>query len=324
MAAPENGIKRKTEFRALHRNRTVYERWFWPFIMPAMILFAVVIVVPFVVGLFNSFTGWRGSYYFDPVAKTRAASAFGAMVGLANFKAALADKNFMSALWYTIRYTVVAVISINVVSLCLALLVNRISGTISGLLRTVFLMPNMLGSLALGFIFQFIFQIIFTDMIFGPEGIIHIEALRYMTQDSVKALFALVMLTTWQSAGYMMLIYIAGLNTIPKDYYEAASLDGASPFYTFWKITVPLLMPSFTIVFFLTLSGSFKLLDQNVALTDGNFDTRMLAYQILRTVRDTNPPDYGKAQAQAVIFFVIIAAISLTQVYFTKKKEMDT
>jgi raffinose/stachyose/melibiose transport system permease protein len=121
-----------------------------------------------------------------------------------------------------------------------------------------------------------------------------------------------------------MLIYIAGLNTIPKDYYEAAGLDGASPFYTFWKITVPLLMPSFTIVFFLTLSGSFKLLDQNVALTDGNFNTRMLAYQILRTVRDTNPPDYGRAQAQAVIFFVIIAAISLTQVYFTKKREMDT
>ncbi|MDR0527729.1 MAG: sugar ABC transporter permease [Spirochaetaceae bacterium] len=324
MADLENGIKRKTGFRTLNRKRTIYERWFWPFIMPAMILFLVVIVVPFVVGLFNSFTGWRGTYYFDPISRTRAASAFGAMVGFANFKSALTDKNFMSALWYTVRYTFVAVISINVVSLCLALLVNRVTGIVSRLLRTIFLMPNMLGALALGFIFQFIFQIIFTDMIFGPEGIVHIEALRYMTQDSVKALFALVMLTTWQSAGYMMLIYIAGLNTIPKDYYEAASLDGASPFYTFWKITVPLLMPSFTIVFFLTLSNSFKLLDQNVALTDGNFDTRMLAYQILRTVRDTNPPDYGKAQAQAVIFFVIVAAISLTQVYFTKKKEIDT
>ena len=312
------------EAMALRENKTVYERWFWPFVMPAIILFTVVIVVPFVVGIFNSFTGWRGSYYFDPVTKTRAASAFSAFVGMANFKAALADKNFISALWYTVRYTFVAVLTINVFSLCLALLVNRISGIIAGLLRTIFLMPNMLGALALGFIFQFIFQIIFTDMIFGPEGIIHIEAMRYMTQNSVKALFALVMLTTWQSAGYMMLIYIAGLNAIPKDYYEAASLDGASPFTTFRRITVPLLMPSFTIVFFLTLSSSFKLLDQNVALTDGNFDTRMLAYQIVRTVRDTNPPDFGKAQAQAAIFFVIVAAISLTQVYFTKKKELES
>jgi raffinose/stachyose/melibiose transport system permease protein len=309
---------------ALRKNQTVYESWFWPFVMPAIILFTIVIIVPFVVGIFNSFTGWRGSYYFDPVTKTRAASVFKAFVGLANFKAALADKNFISALWYTVRYTFIAVLTINIFSLSLALLVNRISGIVAGLLRTIFLMPNMLGALALGFIFQFIFQIIFTDMIFGPEGIIHIEALRYMTQNSVKAIFALVMLTTWQSAGYMMLIYIAGLNAIPKDYYEAASLDGASSFTTFRKITVPLLMPSFTIVFFLTLSNSFKLLDQNVALTDGNFDTRMLAYQIVRTVRDTNPPDFGKAQAQAAIFFVIVAAISLTQVYFTKKKELES
>ena len=191
------------------------------------------------------------------------------------------------------RYTLVAVLSINLVSLCLALLIIRVSRALAGILRTVFLLPNMLGSLALGFIFQFIFQIIFTDMIFGPDGLIHIEAFRYMTQDSLKALFALALLATWQSSGYMMLIYVAGLNAISKDYYEAASIDGAPAFYVFRKITVPMLMPSFTIVFFLTLSNSFKLLDQNVALTDGNFNTRMLAYQILRTVRDTNPPDYG-------------------------------
>jgi raffinose/stachyose/melibiose transport system permease protein len=307
----------------LKKNGSVYEKWFWPFILPGMILFTVVIVVPFVVGLFNSFAGWRGSYYFDPAAKVRVNSAFDAFVGLANYKAAFADEHFVSALWYTVRYTLAAVVSINLVSLCMALLINRAAGALAGFLRTVFLLPNMLGSLALGFIFQFIFQIIFTDLIFGPEGIIHIEAFRYMTQHSLKALFALVLLTTWQSSGYMMLIYIAGLNAIPKDYYEAASIDGAPAWYVFRRITVPMLMPSFTIVFFLTLSGSFKLLDQNVALTDGNFNTRMLAYQILRTVRDTSPPDYGKAQAQAAIFFVIVAVISLTQVYFTKRKELE-
>ncbi|MDR2468816.1 MAG: sugar ABC transporter permease [Spirochaetaceae bacterium] len=303
--------------------KSVYQRWFWPFLIPALVLFISVIVVPFAVGLFNSFAAWRGSYYIDPLIKSRAGSPFSAIVGLANYKAAFSDPRFVSALWYTVRYTLVAVCMINLISLSLALLVNRAAGLLTGFLRTIFLMPNMLGALALGFIFQFIFQIIFTDLIFGPEGLVHVEALRYMTQDSTKALFALVLLTTWQSAGYMMLIYIAGLNAIPKEYYEAASIDGASPFCTFRKITVPLLMPSFTIVFFLTLSNSFKLLDQNVALTDGNFDTRMLAYQILRTVRDSNPPDYGKAQAQAAIFFVIVAIISLTQVYFTKKKEIE-
>ena len=308
---------------ALRKNQSIYARWFWPFIMPGLILFTAVIIVPFVVGLFNSFTSWRGSYYFDPASKTRAASAFQALVGLANYKAAFRDSHFVGALWYTARYTLAAVAAINLVSLSLALLVNRVSGLFAGFLRTVFLLPNMLGSLALGFIFQFIFQIVFTDIIFGAEGLIPIEAFRHMTQDSVKALFALVLLTTWQSSGYMMLIYIAGLNAIPKDYYEAASIDGAPAFYTFRKITVPMLMPSFTIVFFLTLSNSFKLLDQNVALTDGNFNTRMLAYQILRTVRDSNPPDYGKAQAQAVVFFVILAAISLTQVYLTKRKELE-
>jgi raffinose/stachyose/melibiose transport system permease protein len=181
----------------------------------------------------------------------------------------------------------------------------------------------MLGGLALGYIFQFIFQIVFTDMLFGPEGLVHIEAFRYMTQDNTKALFALAFLSTWQTAGYMMLIYITGLNNIPADFYEAAAIDGSSAWHTFWKITVPMLMPSFTIVFFMTLSSSFKLLDQNVALTNGDFGTRMLAMQLLQTVRDTNPPDYGKGQAQAVIFFVIVAVISLTQVYLTKRKELE-
>ncbi|GHV92438.1 ABC transporter permease [Spirochaetia bacterium] len=301
---------------------TIYKRWFWIFVLPALILFSFVIILPFIMGVFNSFTSWRGSYYFNPATGTRAASAFQSLTGLKNYASALQDERFLRALWYTVRYTVVAVIFINVSALCLAMLVTRISKA-AGIFRTVFFLPNMLGGLALGFIWQFIFQIVFTDVLFGPEGIIHVEVLRYMTQNSTKALFALVLLSTWQTAGYMMIIYIAGLNNIPKDFYEAASIDGASPFTTFRKITVPMLMPSFTVVFFMTLAGSFKLLDQNVALTDGEFNTRMLAMQILRTTGDITPPDYGKAQAQAVIFFIIVAAITLTQVSITKKKELE-
>jgi raffinose/stachyose/melibiose transport system permease protein len=305
------------------KNKSIYVTWFWPFVIPALVFFIVVIVLPFIVGVFNSFTVWRGSYYFNPVTRTRAENVFEAINGINNYINALKDVRFIQALWYTVRYTLIAVVVINVVSLSLALLINKMSMAIAGIFRTVFFLPNMLGGLALGYIFQFIFQVVFTDMVFSPQGIIHIEALRYMTQHSVKALFALVILTTWQSSGYMMLIYITGLNTIPKDYYEAASIDGSSPWHTFWKITVPMLMPSFTVVLFTTLSSSFKLLDQNVALTDGNFNTRMLAYQILRTIRDSNPADYGKAQAQAVIFFILVAVITLTQVYLTKKKEIE-
>jgi raffinose/stachyose/melibiose transport system permease protein len=216
----------------------------------------------------------------------------------------------------------VAVVVVNIVGLGLALLVTRVRKG-AGLFRTVFFLPNMLGGLALGFIWQFVFQIVFTDILFSPEGLLHIPFLRYMTQDSTKALFALVILNAWQFGGYMMIIYIAGLHNISKDYYEAASIDGASPIRTFRSITVPMLMPSFTVVFFLTLSNSFKLLDQNVALTDGEFNTRLLAMQILRTVKDTAPPDYGKAQAQAVIFFLLVASITLTQVYMTKKRELE-
>jgi len=300
----------------------IYRKWFWVFIAPALTLFCFVIALPFCMGLFNSFAAWRGTYYFYPATGFRAASALDSLVGFANYAAAFRDERFVRALWYTVRYTLLAVVTINAAALALALLVNRVRRG-AGLFRTIFFLPNMLGGLALGFIWQFIFQIVFTDMVFSPAGLLHIEFFRYMTQDSVKAIFALNFLTVWQSAGYMMIIYIAGLNNIPKDLYEAADIDGASSALVFTRVTLPMLMPSITIVFFMTLANSFKLLDPNIALTDGEFNTRMLAMQILRTVKDTTPPDYGKAQAQAVIFFILIAAITLTQVSITKKREIE-
>ncbi|WP_320129324.1 sugar ABC transporter permease [uncultured Sphaerochaeta sp.] len=299
----------------------IYKKWFWPLVFPSLFLFALVIFYPFIMGVINSFLAWRGTYYFDAQTGTRAKSLLNSFVGFENYKEAFSDQRFIKALVYTVEYTIVAVIFINFMALALALMLTKISKG-SGLLRTVFFLPNMLGGLALGFIWQFVFQIIFTDILFSPTGW-HIEALRYMTQNSTKALFALAILNTWQYAGYMMIIYVAGLNTISSDYYEAASIDGSSYWHSFRKITIPMLMPSFTIVFFMTLANSFKLLDQNVALTNGEFNTRMLAMQILRTIKDTSPPNYGKAQAQAVIFFIVIAGITLTQVAITKKKELE-
>ncbi len=292
-----------------------YKKWFFPLALPSMILFVVVILVPFLLGALYSFTSWRGTYFSG-------GGLWESFVGLQNYQAAFQNQKFLDAFWYTIKFTVIAVISINVTALALALMVTKIS-RLSGIFRTIFFLPNMLGGLALGFIWQFIFQIVFSQILFGPESLLSIPFLQNMTQDNTKALFALAILVTWQMAGYMMIIYITGLNNIPYDLYEAAEIDGASTFQRFRVITLPMLMPAFTVVFFLTLANCFKLLDQNIALTDGAFGTRMLATQILRTIKDTTPPNYGQAQAQAVIFFVLISVVTLIQVSVTKKREVE-
>ena len=283
--------------------------------LPSMLLFFTVIVIPFIIGVIYSFASWRGTYFAG-------GSIWESFVGLDNYSRIFRDKKFLSALANTAEYTFLAVIMVNVVSLTLALRVHKLIRG-GGIFRTIYFIPNLLGGLALGYIWQFIFQIVYTKILFGPEGVIHIPALMNMTQNHTKAFWALALMVTWQQAGYMMIIYLNGLNAISQDLYEAAKMDGATGGQRFRYLTAPLLMPSFTIVLFLTLSGSFKLLDQNIALTDGDFNTRLLAMQILQTTNDTTPPNYGLAQAQAVVFFVIIAIISLTQVYVTKKREVE-
>lgn len=294
-----------------------YKKWFLPLAIPAIVLFVGVIFIPFLVGVFYSFTGWRGTYFVGG-----GQNPLDALVGINNYIKAFHSEKFINALIYTVKYTIVAVVWINFVGLALALLVTKISKG-AGIFRTIFFMPNLLGGLALGFIWAFIFEVVFSKFIFNADGIISIPFLTNMTQDNTKALFALLILVTWQMGGYLMLIYVNGLNSIPTELYEAAKIDGAGAIQTFIHITIPMLMPAFTITFFLTLANSFKLLDQNVALTDGNFGTRMLATQILRTTRDTSPPDYGMAQAQAVIFFILIAVVTLIQVSVTKKREVE-
>lgn len=292
-----------------------YKKWFWLLTLPAIVLFLFIIAIPFIVGAVYSFTSWRGTYFAG-------GTFWQSFVGVNNYVRAFADERFIHSLIYTSLYTLIAVIAINLVALAFALMLNNIKRGV-GIYRTVFFLPNMLGALAMGFVWQFIFQVVYTDILFSPDGWLHIEFLRYMTQNTTKALFALVIMTVWQSAGYMMLIYISGLNAIPGDLYEAADIDGAGPIRKFFTITLPLLMPSVTIVLFLTLANSFKLLDPNVALTNGDFNTRLIALQILRTVQDKTPPDYSMAQAQAVVFFVIVAVISLFQVSLTRKREVE-
>ena len=293
-----------------------YKKWFKVLVMPAVILFAVVILLPFIMGVTYSFTAWRGSYFKG------SEHWWGALVGISNYLKVFRSEKFISALLYTLKFTLVAVIMKNVVSLGLAMMIKKV-GRGKGFFRTVYFFPNLLGGLAMGFVWSFIFQNIFSMVLFGGESVIRIPFLCDMLQDSNKAVFAMALMATWQSAGYMLLIYMNGLNNISEDLYEAASIDGASIWQKFRHITLPMLMPAFTIVFFLTLSSSFKMLDENLALTNGNFGTRMLSLQILLSTRETTPANYGMAQAQAVIFFILIAVISIAQVIVTKRKEIE-
>ena len=293
-----------------------YKKWFKILNIPAIILFVVVILVPFIMGVAYSFTAWRGSYFKG------SEHWYGALVGFKNYIKVFHSQKFITSFIYTIKFTVVAVVIKNIVSLGMALMVRKV-GKGKGFFRTVFFFPNLLGGLAMGFIWSFIFQNVYSLMLFGEDSPIHIPFLCDMLQDPNKAVFAMAIMATWQTAGYLMLIYLNGLNNIPEDLYEAASLDGATAWRKFRHITVPMLMPAFTVVFFLTLSGSFKMLDENLALTGGDFGTRMLSLQILLTTRENTPPNYGMAQAQAVIFFILIATVSIIQVIVTKRKEIE-
>lgn len=293
-----------------------YKKWFKILNIPAAILFVVVILVPFIMGVAYSFTAWRGSYFKG------SEHWYGALVGFKNYIKVFHSQKFITSFIYTIKFTIVAVVVKNIISLGMALMVRKV-GKGKGFFRTVFFFPNLLGGLAMGFIWSFIFQNVYSLMLFGEDSPIHIPFLCDMLQDPNKAVFAMAIMATWQTAGYLMLIYLNGLNNIPEDLYEAASIDGATAWQKFRHITVPMLMPAFTIVFFLTLSSSFKMLDENLALTGGNFGTRMLSLQILLTTRENTPPNYGMAQAQAVIFFILIAVVSIVQVIVTKRKEIE-
>lgn len=293
-----------------------YKKWFNVLIIPAIVLFVVVILLPFIMGVIYSFTAWRGSYFKG------SEHWWGALVGIGNYLKIFQSEKFLSALVYTLKFTFVAVIFKNLASLTLALMVKKV-GKGKGVFRTIYFFPNLLGGLAMGFVWSFIFQNVFSLILFGGDSVIQIPFLCDMLQDSNKAVVAMAIMATWQSAGYMLLIYLNGLNNIPEELYEAAAIDGARPWQRFRHITMPMLMPAFTVVFFLTLSGSFKMLDENLALTNGNFGTRMLSLQILLSTRESIPANYGMAQAQAVVFFILIAVISISQVIITKRKEIE-
>ncbi|MEK3733413.1 MULTISPECIES: carbohydrate ABC transporter permease [Paenibacillus] len=278
------------------------------YVGPALLFFAITIIVPFVMGMYYSFTDWNG------------VSGTVTWVGLDNFKQIFTnDSAFATSFWFTVRFTVVGVILTNLAGFFLAYFLTK-NIKARNWLRTIFFMPNVIGGLLLGFIWQFIF-------IKGFATVGEVTGLAFFQLpwlgDEVTGFWAIIMVFVWQSAGYLMVIYIASINNVSKDVLEAAEIDGASRFQVLKSVIVPLIMPAVTICLFLAISWSFKMFDLNLSLTKGGpyRSTESLAMNVYNEAFLNNR--YGLGTAKALIFFVIVALITLLQVRATKKKEVE-
>lgn len=281
---------------------------FWGFLAPSLIAFSIIVIIPTCIGFFYSVTNWNGIVGSEVK-----------FVGFQNFIDIFTrDNSFIQAFLFTAAFAVCAVILVNLVGFGLAMLVTqKFKG--ATLLRGIFFMPNMIGGLLLGFTWQFIFVSIF-EAIARKTGI---AAFSGWLSNPQTGFIGLLILTVWQMSGYMMIVYIAQIQQIPESVKEAARIDGANAFQLMKNIILPLMMPAFTIGLFLSISNSFKMFDQNLALTQGGpyNSTEMIALNIYNSAFGAN--EFGFAQAKAIVFLLIVAAIGITQLIITKRKEVE-
>lgn len=284
-----------------------HKKYFLIFVLPTLIAFAIGFIYPFFQGIYLSFCK------FHTVTDAK-------LIGFDNYVKAFQNEAFMHSFWFTVLFVIVSIVLINLIAFAVAyVLTLGIRG--SNIFRTVFFVPNLIGGIILGYIWKLIF-----------DGILHNYGTN-LALDSTYGFWGLVILMCWQQAGYMMIIYIAGFQSVPSDLYEAAKIDGANRRQLLTKVTIPMMAPSITICTFLTLTNSFKLFDQNLALTAGApgvvtsggvtiKQTEMMALNIYNTFY-SNANSRGVGQAEAVIFFVIVVVIALAQLYFTRKREVQ-
>ncbi|HZG86590.1 sugar ABC transporter permease [Paenibacillus sp.] len=278
------------------------------FVGPAFLFFGVIVIVPFLMSMYYSLTDWNG------------VSSTVKFVGLENFrKILMQDELFRKDFWFTIRFTVVSVLLTNAIGFLLALLLTR-KMRLRNVYRTIFFLPNVIGGLLLGFIWQFIFVKGFATV--GALTGIGFFQLPWLGTANT-AFWGLVIVQVWQTAGYLMVIYIAALINVPKDLIEAAHIDGANRWFLLRNILMPLIMPAFTVCFFLAISWCFKVFDLNLALTKGGpfNSTESVALNIYYEAFRNNR--YGLGTAKALIFFVIVALFTTLQVMYTKKREVQ-
>ena len=306
-------MKKKRSSAAVSSNLIIrpIRRWSPLFLLPVVLAFAIGFVWPFIHGIYLSFCKFT-------------TTSDAKLIGFGNYLKALTDPSFMHSFWYTALFAVVSLIFINVLAFTAAyLLTQNLKGT--NIFRTVFFMPNLIGGIVLGYIWSMIFDGILIN--FGTSIVLN----------STLGFWGLIILMLWQQIGYMMIIYIAGLQAVPEDIIEASKIDGASKVQTLFRVTIPNVMPSITICTFLSLTNGFKLFDQNLALTGGapiitSFEngiftqiksTEMLALNIYNTFYGQNANARGTAQAKAVLFFILVALIGIIQLRATRKKEVQ-
>ena len=303
-------FKKKNDGAALNSVlvRRPIQKCFPIFLLPTFIAFCIGFLYPFAKGLFLSFCNFKTTSKWT-------------WAGLANYVKAFQDSSFLYSFGFTALYALVSLVLINVLAFAVAYALTRgIKG--SNLFRTVFFMPNLIGGIVLGYIWSMIFDGFLVA--YGQSVVLN----------SHFGFWGLIILLCWQQVGYMMIIYIAGLQSIPEDMMEAARIDGASNWQALWKVTIPNMMSSFTICIFLTLTNGFKLFDQNLALTGGRpflqqadgsviKTTEMLALNIYNSFYSGSGNNRGVAQAKAVLFFILVAAIGLIQLRATRKKEVQ-
>ena len=272
---------------------------YWPiFTIPVMAAFAIGFVIPFILGIYLSFTK------FTTVKDAH-------FVALANYRKLFADATYLHSFFLTLAFAIATIIIINIIAFFLAMaLTQKFKGT--NLFRTVFFMPNLIGGIVLGYIWQLIFSGI----------LVHFNTA--LNLNARLGFWGLVILVCWQQIGYMMIIYISGLQAIPTDVMEATEIDGANDVQKLFRVTLPMMMPSITICTFLTLTNGFKLFDQNLALTGGApmKQTELMALNIYQTFYGRVGFE-GVGQAKAVIFFLIVIVMAGLQQYFTKSKEVQ-
>ena len=277
------------------------KKW-WPiFVLPTFLAFVIGFIIPFCEGLYLSFCK------FTTINKA-------SWVGISNYIKVFQDAQFFTSLSFTAVFTVVATVLINVLAFAVALaLTNNIKGT--NLFRTVYFMPNLIGGIVLGYIWNILINCLLS--LLGKP---------LLALNTAAGFWGMIVLMCWQQIGYMMIIYIAGLQSIPSDYIEAARIDGATSLQILFKVKIPNVMPSITICMFLTLTNSFKLFDQNLALTGGdpNHATEMLALNIYNNFYARSGAAWkGIGQAKAVVFCIMVIAISLIQLRATRSKEVQ-
>jgi len=277
------------------------KRWFPIFVAPTLAAFCVGFIWPFIHGLYLSFC------QFTTVDNAK-------FVGVDNYVRALTDTSFIDSFWFTVAFVIVATLIINVTAFAIALaLTKELKGT--NIFRTVFFMPNLIGGIVLGYIWQTLFNAVLMKL--GEP---------LLALNTQAGYWGLIILLCWQQIGYMMIIYVAGLQNVPPDLMEAASIDGASSWQTLWKVKLPMVMPSITICLFLTITNAFKLFDQNLSLTAGDpaHTTEMMALNIYYTFYARAGAAWkGIGQAKAVVFFILVVIIGLTQLRATRSKEVQ-